>query len=113
MTTQTDLTTSQRDRRKKASAISGGIFLIGLGVLLITNWWWPGIMLVIGLSAGAELVFRGKIWRGIGTLVFFCSIPIVIAIIQATDIPWTAVGAFVLVGLGIITLVKAFYLREE
>ncbi len=113
MTTKTELTNAQEDKRKKASAISGAIFLIGLGVLLLTNWWWPGIMVVTGLSGGAELVFRGKIWSGIATLAFFCSIPIVVAIIQATDIPWTAVGAFILIGLGVIALVKAFYLRED
>jgi hypothetical protein len=95
------------DRKRK------GIFLISLGVLLATGWWWPGIMIAIGLSGGAELIFRGKIAGGIGTLVFFCSIPIVVAIIQATNIPWGVVGALVLIGIGVITLIKAFYLREE
>ena len=52
------------NKRRNASSISGGIFLIGLGVLLITDWWWPGIMLVIGLSGGAELIFRDQIARG-------------------------------------------------
>ena len=102
-----------KDKKRKASAISGGIFLISLGVLLATGWWWPGIMIAIGLSGGAELIFRGKTARGIGTLVFFCAIPIVVAILPATQIPWTVVVARVLVGIGAITLVKAFYLREE
>lgn len=30
-------------------AISGGIFLIGLGVLWYFDFWWPGILLLIGL----------------------------------------------------------------
>jgi hypothetical protein len=101
------------DKKRKASGISGGIFLIGLGVLLMTNWWWPGIMLVIGLSGGAELIFRGQIARGIGTLVFFSAFPIIWAIAQATDISWVVVGAFILIALGTITLVKAFYLKDE
>jgi hypothetical protein len=100
-------------KKRTASGISGGIFLIGLGVLLITGWWWPGIMLVIGLSGGAELIFRGQIARGIGTIAFFSAIPIVIAIVQSTDISWTVVGPFVLIVLGVITLVKAFYLKDE
>ncbi len=101
------------DKQRKASGISGGIFLISLGVLIFTGWWWPGIMIAIGLSSGAELVFRGQTTKGIGTLAFFCAIPIVIAIIQATEIPWGLVGALILVGIGVITLVKAFYLRDE
>lgn len=103
----------EKEKKRQASAISGGIFLICLGVLLFTGWWWPGIMFAIGLSAGAELVFRGKILRGIGTLAFFCAIPIAIWIIQKTEIPWTLVGPMVLIGTGVIILVKAFFLREE
>ena len=101
------------DKKKRASGISGSIFLIGLGVLLITGWWWPGIMLVLGLSGGAELIFRGKTARGIGTIVFFSAFPIIWGIAQATDISWSVVGAFVLIALGAIALVKAFYLKDE
>jgi hypothetical protein len=101
------------DKGKQASAISGGIFLICLGVLIITGWWWPGILIAIGLAGGAEQIFRGKVARGVGTLAFFCAIPIVIWIIQAARIPWGIVGPMVLIGIGVITLVKAFYLRSE
>lgn len=70
-------------------------------------------MIALGLSGRVELVFRGKLWRGIGTLVFFCAIPIVVWIIHAVNIPWTLVGPMILIGIGIIVLVKSFYLREE
>jgi hypothetical protein len=113
MTTETYPTDVEKEKKRRASAISGGIFLISLGVLLFTGWWWPGIMFAIGLSAGAELVFRGKILRGIGTLAFFCAIPIAIWIFQKTEIPWTLVGPMVLIGIGVIIMVKAFFLRDE
>ena len=79
----------------------------------MTNWWWPGIMLVIGLSGGAELIFRGQLARGIGTIVFFSAFPIIWAIAQATDISWAVVGSFILIALGVITLVKTVYLKDE
>lgn len=101
------------DKRRTASAISGGIFLISLGILIYTGWWWPGIMIAIGLSSGAELVFRGRIVRGILSLAFFCAIPIVVWIIQKAEISWALVGSLILIGLGVITLVKAFFLRDE
>ena len=101
------------DKKKQASAISGGIFLICLGILIFTGWWWPGIMFAIGLSSGAELIFRGQTSKGIGTLVFFSAIPFVVWIVNETTIPWSIVGPLILVALGVITLVKAFYLREE
>jgi len=100
------------DKKKRASSISGGIFLIGLGVLLFTGWWWPGIMLVIGLSGGAELIFRGQTARGIGTIAFFSAFPISWALVQTTEISWAIVGPFILIALGAITLVKAFYLKD-
>jgi hypothetical protein len=100
------------DRQRQASSVSGGIFLISLGILIITGWWWPGIMIALGLSGGAELIFRGRIVKGIGTLAFFCAIPIAVWVIRATDVPWTLVGPMILIGLGVILLVKAVFLRE-
>jgi hypothetical protein len=70
-------------------------------------------MLVIGLSGDAELIFRGQTARGIGTIAFFSAFPIIWAITQTTDISWALVGLFILIALGVITLVKAFYLRDE
>jgi hypothetical protein len=69
-------------------------------------------MIAIGLSSGAELIFRGRIMQGISTLAFFCAIPLIVAVVQRTDIPWTVVGGLFLVGGGVITLVKAFFLRD-
>ena len=28
--------------RRERSGVAGGLILIGIGVLLITGWWWPG-----------------------------------------------------------------------
>lgn len=113
MTAETDFEIVESERKRKAGAISGGIFLISLGVLLYTGWWWPGIMIAIGLSSGASLIFRGRIWQGILSLAFFCAIPIAIWIITETEISWTLVGAFVLIGLGVITIAKVFFFRDE
>jgi hypothetical protein len=113
MSTEEITTTDEKRKKSMGDAISGGIFLISLGILLVTGWWWPGIMIALGLSSGAGLIFRGKIWQGILSLAFFCSIPIGIWIIQETDISWTLVGALILIGIGVIVLVKAFVLREE
>ncbi len=35
----------------------GGVMLIGLALLFLTGWWWPGIMFVIG----AALLARGQV----------------------------------------------------
>ncbi len=113
MTTETNAETTDQDKKRLADGISGGIFLICLGVLLYTGWWWPGIMVAIGLSSGASLIFRGKIWQGILSLAFFCSIPIAIWIINQTQISWTLVAGFILIGVGVITIAKVLLFRAE
>ncbi len=105
--------TVNKEQKRRASSISGGIFLISLGILLFTGWWWPGIMFAIGLAGGAELVFQGKTLRGIGTLLFFCAIPIIVWIVQEVDVPWELIGPMVLIGVGVIVLVKTFLLRKD
>jgi len=113
MTTEMQSTDMDKEKKRKSDAITGGILLIGLGVLLFTGWWWPGIMFVVGLSSGAGLIFRGKTAQGIGTLALLWSIPIGIWIIQEAEIPWLLVGPVILIGVGVIMLVKAFFLRDK
>jgi len=113
MTTEMQSNNMDKELRRKADAITGGILLIGLGVLLYTGWWWPGIMFIVGLSSGAGLIFRGKTAQGVGTLALLWSIPIGIWIIQKAEIPWSLVGPMILIGVGVIVLVKAFFLRDK
>ncbi len=39
---------SRLNQRRRA--VRTGIWLIGIGVLALTDWWWPGILFLIGLS---------------------------------------------------------------
>ena len=101
-----------KERQRTAGAISGGMFLIGLGVLMATGWWWPGIMVVIGLSSGAALIFRGKTWQGISTLAFFCGIAIVVEFMRRTDVDGAIIAATVLIGIGAIILLRTLFFRK-
>jgi len=51
------LTTHQR-----ANSISTGIFLISLGILFYTNYWWPGILLALAVTVGVKEYLRGRIY---------------------------------------------------
>jgi hypothetical protein len=89
------------------SPITGGVFLVGLGMLILTGWWWPGIMLVIGLASAAELARRGHLAAAAATFVGFAAIPVAIALASAIDVPWVPGGAFVLIALGLLSLARA------
>ena len=41
-------------RIQQHKAFIGGIWLIGLGILFATRFWWPGIMFLIGITAIVE-----------------------------------------------------------
>jgi hypothetical protein len=56
---------------KKASHITGGIFLILLAFLSITNTWWPGILLVLAIIVGLRQLFRGKYYDVLLSMVIF------------------------------------------
>jgi len=66
----------------------------------------------LGLTSGEALIFRGKTWQGILSLAFFCCIAVVVEIVRSTGISGVVVGAFILIGIGVIVIVKAFILRE-
>jgi hypothetical protein len=68
-------------------------------------------VVVIGLSSGAALIFRGKTWQGILSLAFFCGIAVFAEIVRSTDVSGVVIGAFILIGIGVILLAKAFILR--
>ncbi len=85
---------------KRSNEIFGGTFLIGLAVLFLLNWWWPGIMFVIGIALLVRAVAEGRPWMsergglialGIGVIFAFFSFnfwPIILI----------AIGVYLLVG---------------
>ena len=44
----------------RPKALSSAIWLIGIGVLMLTGDWWPGILFLVGLSMIVEAVFKDK-----------------------------------------------------
>jgi hypothetical protein len=81
--------------------VIGGIWLIGIAVLAITGWWWPGIMVLIGLSALVSGFEAGdnpaQRWAGIQGAIWMFGIA-VIALFN-----WWWPGILILVGLSAIT----------
>ena len=46
--------------KKKALALSTALFLIGLAILVVTEAWWPGIMLAVGLPLALRQYLLGR-----------------------------------------------------
>lgn len=48
---------------ERADAVTGGVWLIGLGLLLATGYWFPGIFFLIGITGIIEGSARGGGWQ--------------------------------------------------
>jgi hypothetical protein len=97
------------DKERAGSGITSGLLLIGLGVIWFTDWWWPGIMVVLGIAIGSGLVFRGRYVPAIVMMAIFFGIPI----LTEAQIQRDLFAPMVLIGVGVIIIVKAFYLKES
>src|SRR5664279_3416720 len=92
------------DRRR--TGVSGALIIIGIGLLIVTGWWWPGIMIVLGIAIGAERLYQGRYLAAATVTALFIAIPLAISVAEHIHVPGTWVAGFVLVSLGIVTLVR-------
>ena len=46
--------------RRASPAPVVGVFLIGLGLLMLTHWWWPGLLVLAGAVSVAAAMVRGR-----------------------------------------------------
>ena len=47
---------------RRSNEVFAGTFLIGMAVLFLFNWWWPGIMFVLGVALMARGIAEGRSW---------------------------------------------------
>lgn len=48
--------------KSKADTIGNGVFLISLGLLFFTGYWWPGILLAILATLAVRQFLTGRLW---------------------------------------------------
>ncbi|MDP1607875.1 MAG: hypothetical protein Q8L98_01015 [Chlamydiales bacterium] len=70
--------------KKRAGALSAALFLLGLAALAITEFWWPGIMLVIGLPLALRQYLLDRTYDMVVSLFLFVGTFVLVAF----DISW-------------------------
>ncbi len=95
-------------RQREGNGVAGALLLIGLGILVLTGWWWPGIMVVLGVSIGTGLISEGKLLPGLVAAAIFFGIPF----LTDLHVSWGTFGPVILIGLGVIALARSFFLRR-
>jgi hypothetical protein len=84
------------NRKELFGGMSGGIMLIGLGLLFWLDLFWPWILVVIGLASLPGSIASKGLWAGLQGFVWLIGI----AILFALDAFWP--GILILIGLSII-----------
>ncbi len=91
----------------KHSQAAGGVFCIGLGLLFVSGYWFPGIFFVIAASKLAGAFAKGERWQAQGSA--FCMIAIGLAFALPPVIS-SLIGikvsfvALLFIGLGLLML---------
>lgn len=89
---------------QNADAVSGGVFLIGLGILFFFNWFWPGILILVGVVGFIHQWAKGQLVNGLTTLIIMCGL----ALVLSAGFQWRIVLPIGLIILGCIGLINAF-----
>ena len=69
---------------KKTSALCTALFLIGLALVSFFDYWWPGIMLVVGIPLAVRQYFHCKLYDTAITLIVFLGVYVTVQF----HIPW-------------------------
>ena len=97
---------SQGSDAVKRGGVAGAVALVGIGMLALDGWWWPGLVLVGGCALAAERFVRGDTAQAAGASALFLAILIAVALVQGADVPWDLVAAFALVASGLAAIVR-------
>jgi hypothetical protein len=89
---------------ENADAVGAGVFLVGLGMIFLFKWFFPGILLVIGVASLANQAVRGRWINGLGSLLFFGGLTLVITL----GIEWPIIIGVGLIGAGLLGLLRGF-----
>ena len=89
---------------QRANEIFGGTFLIGLAVLFLLGWWWPGIMYVIGIALLVRSNVLGRSWTEERAGLIALAIGVIFTVIDLLRIFTFAWWPLILILLGLYLL---------
>lgn len=91
--------------KQRADQVGAAVFIIGLGIIALLNYWWPGIMFVIGagLLANEFIIGEGKLnWTN--NRVIGACVVILIGLTGVVNFNLNVLWPLILIGLGVAIL---------
>lgn len=90
--------------KKRADTTSNGVFLIGLGILALTDFWWPGILLVLWVTLAIRQYFTGRFYD----LATSSLILLGLFTVSILKFDWSVIVPVILIVGGIYTLFREY-----
>lgn len=95
--------------KRKSDAIANGAFLICLGILFYTNYWWPGILLAIWVNAGLRQILTGRLYDfSISTLIL-----VGLFVVTFFNFEWAVLLPVLFVIGGIYIIFREYFFAED
>lgn len=91
--------------KAQANSAANGVFLISIGILILTNGWWPGIFLAIGALLFTRQFLNGRFYPACisGTLFF------ALFLLGLFNWKWSILAPVLLITAGIFLFTKEVY----
>lgn len=94
--------------KKKADAISNGVFLVAIGVLVYTGAWWPGMLLAIWLTLATRQYLTARIYDLVLTTILLVGLFTIILL----QLNWSVLIPVLLVLGGIHIIFREYCVAE-
>ncbi len=95
--------------KKKAHAISNGIFLISLGILIFTNAWWPGILIALWATLASRQYLTGRVYQAIITSIILIGL----FVVSLVKFDYAIIAPVLLVVGGIFLIVREYFFEGD
>ena len=91
--------------QRRAKTLSSALFLIGLAIVSLTQNFWPGMMLVIGIPLAVRQYLLGHIYDAALSLVIFCGAYFV----AGFNVSWEVVLPVLFIIAALYILIQEFF----
>lgn len=103
------MNTFWKTTKRKAEAISSGVFLIALGIIFYLGTWWPGILIAIWAALATRQLLTDRVFDFVVSSVIligaFC--------VFLYNISWSTLGpAFFILG-GLYLILREYFFDQD
>lgn len=95
--------------KKKAHALSNGVFLICLAILFYTNLWWPGILLALWATIGLRQHLLGRRFDFIVTSIIFIGL----FLVSVFKLEWNVLMPVLFLVGGLYLIVREYFFESD